>query len=88
MPVTIPITLPDDLAEKARVQGLLSSDSLTLIVSEVINNETAVSGTGELSKPSGMDPRLDGAVNPLAFKRGTIIGDVVEPIDMEWEVDK
>lgn len=88
MPVTIPVTLPDDLAEKARIKGLLTSASLAMIISKVIDNDTALPPPDDSSASSGMDPRLEGAVNPLAFKRGTIIGDVVEPPDIEWEAEK
>ncbi len=33
------------------------------------------------SYPAG----LEGLVNPAAFKRGEIVGDVVSPLDIVWE---
>ncbi len=72
MPVTIPVTLPDELAEQVKSKGLLSSAALALIIGEA------------LKKPE-MDSRLEGAVNPRAFKRGEIVGDVISPIDVAWE---
>lgn len=91
MPVTIPITLPDDVAEKARAKGLLSPDSLAMIIGEAVKNDAHTVGasinTPNTPSPSEMDPRLDGAINPLAFKRGTIVGDVISPLEIKWEAD-
>ncbi len=83
--MTIPITLPDDLAEEAKAKGLLSADSLALIVVQAIKNDTTAISGSQVSYPSDLDPRLKGAVNPLAFKRGKIIGDIVSPLDISWE---
>jgi post-segregation antitoxin (ccd killing protein) len=69
---TITITLPDDLAKQAKAKGLLSSTALTRLIGEAIHAED-------------FDPRLRGAVNPLAFKRGRIVGDVVSPLGIAWE---
>ncbi len=38
--------------------------------------------------PSIMDPRLEGAVNPAAFRRGRIIGDIISPFHEEWGESK
>ncbi len=74
MPVTIPVTLPDELAERAKTKGLLSPSALAIIIGEAVGRRD-------------MDPRLEGAVNPLAFKLGKIVGDVIDPINAEWEAD-
>lgn len=85
MPITIPVTLPDDLAEQAKAKGLLSPDSLVSLIGEAIKNDDISASKKPPAYPTGLDPRLKGAVNPLAFKRGKIVGDIVSPLDIPWE---
>lgn len=88
MPITIEVTLPDELAEQAKAKGLLSSDSLAKIIGEALRNDSSASSTDTPQYPEGMDPRLAGAVNPKAFQRGKIVGDIISPIDVEWEANQ
>lgn len=89
MPVTITITLSDDVARQAELEGLLSSDSLEEIVSEAVRvrSGSLPADVAEVRYPEGMDPRLRGAVAPLAFGRGRIIGDIISPIEVKWEAE-
>lgn len=82
--IMIPITLPDDLAEKAKARGLLSSSSLSKIVCEALENDeiSVPPETGEY--PSNFDPRLKGAVDPAMFRKGKINGDIIGPFHEEW----
>jgi hypothetical protein len=88
---TITITLPDDLAKQAEEKGLLSSTALAHILGEALKGGgqdwEPVSLESTVAYPPDFDPRLVGAVNPLAFKRGTIVGDVVSPLEVAWEVN-
>jgi len=77
------ITLPDDLAEIAQAQGLLSTKAL----------EAYIRGNAKISidnseYPPDFPPFLKGIVNPAAFRRGKILGDIISPIDVEWEAMK
>ncbi len=72
---TITITLPDELAKKAGEQGLLSS---TAIESYVRNKLL------EADADAAFDPRLEGLVNPSAFRKGEINGDIVGPFHEAW----
>ena len=85
MPVTIPVTLPDELAEKVKAKGLLSPSSLSRLIAEAITEEKPIAFDGLTDYPPDLDSRLKGAVNPMAFKRGTIVGDVINPLDVMWE---
>ncbi len=91
MPVTIPVTLPDELAEQAKIKGLLSSTALALIIGEAVKKDEPAREPFFPKSfdpfPSDMDPRLEGAVNPPAYKRGKITGDVVTPLDIPWEAN-
>ncbi len=72
---TITITLPDDLAEKAREQGLLSPAMIESYVRDRLQ---------EAGAEAVFDPRLEGLVNPAAFGRGKINGDIVGPFHEVW----
>lgn len=82
---TITITLPDDLAQQAETKGLLSSSALAQMIGAAVR--CGESGAPESSSvyPPDFDSRLRGAVNPSAFKRGKIVGDVVSPLEIAWE---
>ncbi len=82
---TITVTLPDDLAEQAKARGLLSSTALMRILGEAIQHGESAALEHSSVYPPDFDPRLKGAVNPLAFKRGTITGDIISPLDIAWE---
>jgi hypothetical protein len=69
------ITLPEHLAVIAQEQGLLTTAALEAYVIE-----KAQKSGGAVDYPTGFDPRLKGAVNPAAFRRGRILGDIVSPI--------
>ena len=79
---TLTITLPDEVAELALEKGLLSSVAIEAYVREKVK-EYSEQGT----YPPGFDHRLKGAVNPAAYRRGRILGDIVSPIDVEWEAE-
>jgi len=73
------ITLPDDLAEIAKAQGLLTTAAFEAYILE---KAKAIGDTAEY--PPGFDPRLKGAVNPAAYRQGRILGDIVSPINVAW----
>ncbi len=72
---TITITLPDDLAKKAGEQGLLSSTAIESYVRDRLQ---------ETDDDAAFDPRLEGLVNPAAFRKGKINGDIVGPFHEVW----
>jgi hypothetical protein len=77
------ITLPDDIAEIAQAQGLLTAAAFEAYILE----KSGASG-GDAEYPPGFDPRLRGAVNPAIYRQGRILGDIVSPVDAEWEAAK
>jgi hypothetical protein len=80
---SLTITLPDEVAKLAEEQGLLSATAFeTYILEKTRKAEDAV------EYPPGFDMRLKGAVNPDAYGRGQILGDIESPIPVEWEAMK
>ena len=74
------ITLSDDVARIAQAQGLLTTAAIEAYVLE------KASKTEETAEyPPGFDQRLKGAVNPAAYRRGKILGDIVSPMPVKWE---
>jgi len=74
------ITISDDVAKIAQAQGLLTTAALEAYILEKASKREDV-----VDYPPGFDPRLKGAVNPAAYRRGQILGDIVLPINVEWE---
>jgi len=79
------ITLPDDLAEIAQKQGLLDTPALEIYIRQ---NAIAKVSIDDLEYPPDFPPFLKGKVHPGAFRKAKIIGDIVSPIDVEWEAMK
>jgi hypothetical protein len=82
---TITITLPEDLAKQAKAKGLLSSSALAHIIGEAVRRGEDGVSESQPGFPPALDSRLRGAVNPRAFNRGAITGDVVSPLGIAWE---
>ncbi len=81
---TITVTLPDELAKKAEAQGLLSEDSLVMLITEAV--ESATVHTEKVDADfTDVDPRIKDLVNPAALKTGTITGDIIGPFHEVWE---
>ena len=74
------IDLPDDLAAKIEAKGLLSPNALEAYVKGHLQEMEA-----REEYPPGFDHRLKGAVNPAAYRRGRILGDIISPIGAELE---
>jgi len=77
------ITLPDDLAEVAQKQGLLAMPALENYI-----RQNAKADIDDLEYPPDFPPFLKGAVHPALYGKGKILGDIVSPIDVEWEAMK
>lgn len=77
--ITIPISLPEDIAEQAKKKGLLDADSVVMMFCRALERDEP--------KPVEMDPRLRKLVNPALYLRGKILGDIVGPIDVNWEAE-
>lgn len=84
---TITLTLSDAEVEQAKKQGLTSKKELAEFARKLIRDQldktTAPKGGDNL--PPGFDPRLKGIVDPELYGTVTILGDIIEPIDVEWE---
>lgn len=72
---TVTITLPEDLVERAKAKGLLSSAAIEAYVREKLE-KADIKG--------GFDPCLEGLVNPAAYRKGEILGDIIGPFHEEW----
>jgi hypothetical protein len=77
------ITLPDDLAEIAQEQGLLTTPALEAYIRGNIKVNI-----DDLDYPSDFPPLLKGKVHPALYRKGKILGDIISPIDVEWEAMK
>lgn len=85
---TITIILPDELVEQAKAKGLLSSAAIESYVRDKLREVDAGGQVDELPNNIPLDPRLEGLVNPAAFRKGKITGDVIGPFHEEWEESK
>lgn len=85
--ITIPITLPEDVAEQAKEKGLLSPTSVAMMVCEALKAEQLVSSE-QIDYPPDFDPRLKRLVDPRQYRKGKILGDIVEPLDVTWEAEQ
>jgi hypothetical protein len=81
---TITITLPEELAERAKAKGLLSPSAIEAYVREKLDQEEAGQESENQSDPGSFDPRLKRLVNPAAFRKGEILGDIIGPFHEEW----
>lgn len=72
---TVTITLPEDLVERAEAKGLLSSAAIEAYVREKLEKAR---GNDEF------DPCVEGLVNPAAYRKGEILGDIIGPFHEEW----
>ncbi|MCC8166627.1 MAG: hypothetical protein LIQ31_10870 [Planctomycetes bacterium] len=77
--IVIRITLPEELAEQAKVKGLLSSSAIERYIREELEK---MSQTERSDEP--FDLRLEGIVNPAVFKKGKITGDIIGPFHDVW----
>lgn len=84
---TITITLPEELAEQARAKGLLSSEAIEAYVREKLREAAAPSQEDGMPADAAIVERLGGLVNPAAFRKGQIVGDIVGPFCEEWGED-
>jgi hypothetical protein len=53
---------------------------------EVPTGQVILTFTPTKNSPS-IDPRLEGAINPAAYGKGKICGDIIGPFHEEWKVD-
>lgn len=82
------ISLPDDVAKLAEMNGILSQAAITALVSEAVLKVAANRGQDSgVPLPMGFDSRLKGKVSPELFGRGKVLGDIVSPLDVRWEAD-
>lgn len=82
---TITITLPDELVERARAKGLLSPAAIEAYVRGKLQEQGGDHPDDESGTGNAFDPTLiEGLVNPAAFRKGTILGDIVGPFCGEW----
>ena len=77
---SLTVTLSDEMASIAEAKGLLTASALEAYVRGHISGDA-----GETEYPPGFDPCLKGAVNPAAFRRGQVLGDIISPIEAKWE---
>ncbi|GHU51659.1 hypothetical protein FACS1894200_12050 [Spirochaetia bacterium] len=75
---TITLELPDELVDKDRQKGLLSS---TAIESCTLLDEAH----SDAEYPPDIAPRLIGLVSPKLYGKGRITGDIIGPFHDEWE---
>lgn len=81
---TITITLPEDLAKRAKAKGLLSPTAIESYVRDRLQEADDGEQNSILFDDIKFDPNLEGLVNPAAFRRGTINGDIVGPFHEAW----
>lgn len=83
--ITISITLPNDVAQQAQAEGLLSPSSIESYVKERLSEKGPKAPFADAPPSSDFDPRLEGAVDPAMLRKGKIHGDIIGPFHEEWE---
>lgn len=82
---TVTLNLPDEIVEKAKARGLLNDETITELLRRSMD-EASADVTAQ-AFPPGYDPRLAGKISPTFFGQGKILGDIVEPLDVEWKAN-
>jgi hypothetical protein len=77
---TVTLELPDELVDKAKEKGLLSSTTIETYLRKLLSETLAGA-----EYPPDFDPRLKGLVSPNLFGKGAINGDIIGPFHDEWE---
>ncbi len=81
---TITITLPDDLAKQAEEKGLLSQTAIESYVRDRLQEKDVEEDANQEDEAIGIDLVREGLVNPITFKKGTIVGDIIGPFHDVW----
>lgn len=84
---TIMITLPDELAKRAKERGLLSPSAIESYVRDKLKETEGSEPIAGRETDKELDSALAELVNPGAFRRGKILGDIVGPFHDEWGED-
>ena len=84
---TIPITLPEDVAEQAEKKGLLNPTSIIMLFCEALKSEPGAL-PDQVDYPLDFDPRLKNLVDPRQYRKGKILGDIVEPLEVATVDDR
>ena len=79
---TLTVTVPEDLAIKAKSKGLLSSSAIVALLREKIEPFTT-----EAESTPAFDPRFKGKASPDLVGSVKINGDIVAPLDIQWEAN-
>lgn len=89
--INISISLPDGMFELARERGLLEPEAVSELVLDATRNDPSRKTGDSKSWPKG-EPLPEGVpseiarfVHPELYGKGKILGDIVSPIDVEWE---
>ncbi|HBT78238.1 MAG TPA: hypothetical protein DEB39_15240 [Planctomycetaceae bacterium] len=86
--ISIPITLSDDTFELARKQGLLESETLSGLVRDAVGKSPEKKPwewPEGVPLPEGVPPELAKFVHPKLYGKGKTLGNIISPIDVEWE---
>lgn len=84
MEISVKLKLPDDVGKKALKIGKLTPEAIEeMIANSVADYPDESAFPADL--PPGFDPALIGLASPEMFGKAKITGDVMAPIDVEWD---
>jgi hypothetical protein len=77
---TVTLELPDELVDRAKEKGLLSSTAIETYLRKLLGEVQS-----DAEYPPDFDPRLKGLVSPNLYRKGVINGDIIGPFHDVWE---
>ena len=90
--IQVSIDLPDLIFEKAQTSGLLNPENLSCMIVDHVEQSYRPRIKRERKEwpkdkplPEGFDPLLIEVVDPYFYGKAKAVGDIVSPIDVEWE---
>jgi len=93
--VQVTLSLSDVIMEKAQKRGLLEPEAVSDLVMDAVFNDIRPKKQhvpkpwpDHIPVPPGVHPGLLDLIDPEIYGKMKIIGDIISPIDVEWEAMK
>jgi len=90
--IQVSIDLPDLIFEKAQISGFLSPENLSHVIVEQVEQSHQSRKKRKRKEwpknkplPEGFDPILIDVVDPCFYGKAKAVGDIISPIEVEWE---
>jgi hypothetical protein len=92
--VQVTLSLPETILEKAQKRGLLDPEAVSDLVVDAVFNDVRprkryvkTEWPADVPKPD-VPPGILDLISPELYGKGKELGDIIAPIDVEWEAMK